>query len=437
MTEEIQIGDRKSIEHKAVPKLRFKEFEGIYSEKMLKKVFSIFNGYAFSSTDSQVSGVRWIKIADVGINEMKKDSPSFLPSNYLQKYNKFIILKGDIVVALTRPIIYKQLKIARIDDLFNNSLLNQRVGKLVSHNHLLYIYYTLQRQSLISKIENRIAGTDPPNLSPAVIGSLKTYIPSIQEQQKIASFLSAVDKKIQQLSRKKELLETYKKGVMQQLFSQEIRFKDKSGKNFAEWEEKKYGEVYTFYSTNSFSRDQLNYEKGEVKNIHYGDIHTKLPTLLDLQKENIPYVNSEIDISKIKAENYCQEGDLIIADASEDHKDIGKAIELIELNNEKVLAGLHTFIARPVKGVISKGFSGYLMQSWKLRKQVMTIAQGTKVLGLSATRMKKLKLEIPSLEEQQKIANFLSAIDKKIEAVSQQIEKTKSFKKGLLQQMFV
>ena len=172
----------------------------------------------------------------------------------------------------------------------------------------------------------------------------------------------------------------------------QLRFKEFDGK----WNEKKYGQIFSFFSTNSFSRDKLNYEKGNVRNIHYGDIHTKFETMFHLLNEEVPFINEDVDISRIKEECYCQEGDLVIADASEDYSDIGKTIELINLNNEKVLAGLHTFLARPNKQDVAKGFSGYLVQSWKVRKQVMTIAQGTKVLGLATSRLGKIKINLPS-----------------------------------------
>lgn len=263
------------------------------------------------------------------------------------------------------------------------------------------------------------------------------YIPSTHEQKKIASFLLLINSKIEKLTRKKELLEEYKKGVMQKLFSGEIRFKDENGDNYPDWIAKLYGDVYSFHFTNSFSRDKLNYENGEVFNIHYGDIHTKFSTNFDLTRESVPRIDIEIDLSKFSEQVYCQEGDLVIADASEDYADIGKTIELINLNNERILAGLHTFLARPNKYPMEKGFAGYLMQSWDVRKQVMVIAQGTKVLGISKSRLSKIKIVIPSSGEQKKIALLLSSIDSKIEQVSFQIKKTKEFQKGLLQQMFV
>jgi len=211
-----------------------------------------------------------------------------------------------------------------------------------------------------------------------------------------------------------------------------LRFKDFSG----EWEEKEYGEIYTFYSTNSLSRDKLNYDDGTVKNIHYGDIHTKFSTMFNIKNEKVPFINSNIDLSKIKEENYCLEGDLVIADASEDYADIGKTMEIINLNNEKIIAGLHTFLARADKYDIALGYGGYLLQSWKVRKQVMTIAQGTKVLSLSTTRLSKIELNLPQKQEQEKIASFLSSIDKKIEKLSKKDELLQSYKKGAMQKIF-
>ena len=142
-----------------------------------------------------------------------------------------------------------------------------------------------------------------------------------------------------------------------------------------EWKSYKLGDILTFYPTNSFSREKLNYESGDVKNIHYGDIHTKFPTILSISGNNeVPYINTDIDLSKFKNEQYLQEGDLIIADASEDYADIGKAIEVKDINDEKVLAGLHTILARDEKNIIVNGFKGYLFLTEDLKTNIKRIA---------------------------------------------------------------
>ena len=203
-----------------------------------------------------------------------------------------------------------------------------------------------------------------------------------------------------------------------------------------EWEDKKYGEIYSFYTTNSLSREKLNYDNGEVKNIHYGDIHTKFSTMFDLENENVPFINSDFDLTRIKEESYCQDGDLVVADASEDYADVGKTIEIINLNNQKVLAGLHTFLARPNKYDMALGYAGYLLQSWKVRWQVMIISQGTKVLSLSTGRLSNIILTIPSKKEQKKIATFLTAIDTKIDQLTKKEKLLQEYKKGMMQKIF-
>ncbi len=224
---------------------------------------------------------------------------------------------------------------------------------------------------------------------------------------------------------------------MQKLFSQKICFKDEQGNEYPDWEEIELGDLYKFISTNSYSREKLNYNHGKVRNIHYGDIHTKFKARFKLAKEYVPFINTDVNLDKVTQDKYCHVGDLVIADASEDYDDIGKAIELLNLNGEQVLAGLHTLLARLVSDNIYIGYGSYMMVCEFVRKQIMRIAQGTKVLSISTGRMNKIKLPIPSKTEQQKIANFLSAIDRKIDLVGTELKLAKSFKKGLLQQMFI
>ena len=211
-----------------------------------------------------------------------------------------------------------------------------------------------------------------------------------------------------------------------------LRFKEFSD----EWKQHALGDIFDFYTTNSFSRDFLDNDKGRVKNIHYGDIHMKFPTLLDVKNTQIPYVKEAVDLSKISIESYCKNGDVVIADASEDYNDIGKAIELKSIGEEKIIAGLHTILARDNKGIMVNGFKGYLMNSPSVRKQIKVYAAGAKVLGISKANISKVKLLIPSGMEQEKIATFFSLIDKKIELQTEKVEELKNYKKGFMQKIF-
>ena len=204
-----------------------------------------------------------------------------------------------------------------------------------------------------------------------------------------------------------------------------------------EWESVKLGDILTFYPTNSFSREKMNYDCGSVKNIHYGDIHTKFPSIVSIQNNNdIPFINNDIDVSKFKQEQYLQDGDLIIADASEDYEDIGKAIEVKDINGEKVLAGLHTLLARDEKKKTVNGFKADLFLTNPLKTNIKIIANGVSVLGISKKDLSKLFINIPSKEEQQKIVNFISNVDKKIDLLKKRSEEYNKFKKYFMQRFF-
>jgi type I restriction enzyme S subunit len=204
-----------------------------------------------------------------------------------------------------------------------------------------------------------------------------------------------------------------------------------------EWEIKSLGEVYLFKVTNSFSRDKLNYKNGLVKNIHYGDIHTKFSTLFNIENEIVPFINPSESLEKIKLENYCVEGDIIFADASEDLDDVGKSIEIVNLNNEKLLSGLHTLLARQIEPKLVIGFGGYLFKSNGIRTGIKKVSHGTKILSISAGRLAGVDIYFPTdKKEQQKIADCLSFLDDRITAETQKLDTLKAHKKGLMQQLF-
>jgi type I restriction enzyme S subunit len=431
---------------KLSPKLRFKEFQESWNRILIQKL--IDDGLIISHLDGNhgglyprseefaSSGVPYITANDFINGRVSFESCKFLPFERAKQFRKGIAKSGDVLFAHNATV----GPTAILETKFEYVILSTTATYFRCDNENLlnhFLKYSFETKGFVEQY-TRVMSQSTRNQVPITTQRKFTVVlPVFPEQQKIASFLSAVDEKIQQFTRKKELLEQYKKGVMQQLFSGKLRFKDENGKAYPKWEEKLFEDIYSFYSTNSLSRDKLNYHSGSVKNIHYGDIHTKFSSQFIVSEEYVPYINNDVDLSKVKDESYCRDGDLVIADASEDYNDIGKSIELVKLNDEKVVAGLHTFLARPDLAKIRIGFSGYLVQAPYVRMQVKKIAQGSKVLSLSPGRLGKIALLIPCKEEQQKIANFLSAIDSKIESVSIQIENTQTFKKGLLQQMFV
>jgi type I restriction enzyme S subunit len=414
------------------PKLRFKEFKGSWSQVALENLAKIERG-KFSirpRNDPRYFGgtMPFIQTGDVTGSSTYLKGFSQTLNNEGVKVSK-VFPSETILITIAANI--GDTTITEYPVACPDSVVAIQPKKELADTIFLKNLIDLQKDFLDSQATQNAQ----KNINLQVLKPLPLIVPTKKEQTKIATFLSSVDDKIAQLSQKSDLLSQYKQGMMQKLFSQQIRFKADDGSEFGEWQSVKFSEKFEFHNTNSFSRALLA-ETGEVMNIHYGDIHTKFSMLFDVKKESVPFLSEELSLTKINQEQYLKIGDLVIADASEDYKDIGKAIEIINLDNQKIVAGLHTYIARP-RQPFALGFCGYLMQTFMVREQIKKLATGISVLGISKTNLNKIEVCIPCLEEQTKIANFLSAIDQKIEVVAQQIEQAKTWKKGLLQQMFV
>ena len=202
------------------------------------------------------------------------------------------------------------------------------------------------------------------------------------------------------------------------------------------WGVKRLGEIYRFKPTNSWSRDQLNYDSGTIKNIHYGDIHKELNRTFRIDDEVVPYVNDTLADS-VKEDAFCEEGDIVLADASEDVDDIGKAIEIVDIGGQRLVSGLHTILASRIDHRIVVGFGAYLYASSGVRKQIQQRAQGAKVLGISKTQLAEVELAYPTeAREQQKIAHCLSSLDEVMGLQAKKVQALKQHKKGLMQQLF-
>jgi type I restriction enzyme S subunit len=202
------------------------------------------------------------------------------------------------------------------------------------------------------------------------------------------------------------------------------------------WGNFKFGNLYNFVSTNSLSRDKLNYEIGDIHNIHYGDIHTRFSTQFVFEKETVPKIIPENLYIKDIEEKFVDIGDLIIADASEDYADIGKAIEIVSTAGKKIVAGLHTIHATPSGNSIAVAFAGHWTKSMEYRRQVMHEAQGAKVLGISARKVAEFTFSAPTLLEQRKIAGVLDTVEEKIGHLSRKKALLDDYKKACMQQLF-
>lgn len=198
------------------------------------------------------------------------------------------------------------------------------------------------------------------------------------------------------------------------------------------WEVKRLGEVCAFLRTNTLSRNQLNVTNGNIQNIHYGDILIKYPAIIDAQKQSIPFINKED--YKESMNDFIEDGDIVMADTAEDET-VGKACEITNVNSKKILAGLHTMLIRPKKGLFSSLFLGYQVNSTSYHKQLNALIQGIKVCSVGKQAIANTYLSLPPLSEQQHIVSVLSLWDTAIEKQDALIEKLILRKRGLMQQL--
>ncbi|WP_323739670.1 restriction endonuclease subunit S [Acinetobacter oleivorans] len=384
----------------ALPKLRFKEFGSGWNSIAIGTFLKIKSGLGFKAEEyTTAEEIRLLQIENVGYGTVKwTHNVKYVPSDYLKLHEGLVLKEGDLVLALNRPVTNDQLKIAKLTKQDSPSILYQRVGKLefIKEEFDSNFIFQIFQKDVKNYVLNSSLGSDQPFISTTDLYKYKLCLPSKEEQTKIASFLSTVDEKIAQLTQKHELLSQYKQGMMQKLFSQQIRFKADDGSEFGEWETLKFKDLI---------------------NIKYGKDHKKLGD------GNIPVLGTGGIMRYV--DSYLYDGESIL---------IGRKGTI---NKPQFISGKFwtvdtLFYTEIGKKILPKfAFQQLLLVNW------LNLNEATGVPSLNTSSIGNIEIKVPCLDEQTKIANFLSAIDQKIEVVVKQIEQAKQWKKGLLQQMFV
>ena len=381
-----------------VPKLRFSGFEGEWKEILLEDFATRGSGHTPSKSYPEYynGDINWISLTD-----SKK-----LDNGYIEFTNTKITQLGlDNSSAVLHPagsvLLSRDAGVGKSAVMKHSMAVSQHfivwtAKENVSSNWFLYNVL----QILKPEFERIAIGNTIKTIGLPYFKKLKITAPAFKEQQKIASFLSAVDEKIQQLYRKKELLEQYKKGIMQQLFSRKLRFKDENGNDYPNWEEKKLGDVATKKSSN-ISANKIEDNFGDF--IIYGA--SGILKKVDFYKEESDYISIVKDGAGVGRLLYCK----------------GKSSVLGTMEIISPKQNIDTY------------FLYCLLSNIDFVKYVT----GSTIPHIYFKDYSSEICGIPSLREQQKIAHFLSGIDGKIEQVNGQLVKTQEFKKGLLQQMFV
>ncbi len=389
--------------HNNIPKLRFSAFDGEWEEKTLGEVSSFYNGKAFKQEELLDTGK--YPVLRVG-NLFTSDKWYY--SNLELEENKLIDL-GDLIFAWSAsfgPRIWQGHRV----------IYHYHIWKVVENPtflHRMFYYWVLENETLKMK-SNSSNGFALLHITKGTIENWNSFFPTLPEQTKIADFLSDVDEKLQTLKQKKTALETYKKGLMQKLFSQALRFKDADGKDFPDWEEKFGNEVFESISDRNHNSD--------------------LPILAITQEHGaIPrdLIDFEISVTDKSVESYkvVNVGDFIISLRSFQGG--------IEYSTYKGICSPAYIILRPVTAIDDRFYKFYLKTDRyiaELQKNLEGIRDGKMI---SFKYFSAISLPFPSLAEQTKIADFLSRIDEKIAVTALALEKMEVWKKGLLQKMFV
>lgn len=387
------------------PKLRFPEFEEDWGKVKLKDVSTYFNGGSFENDVKEEGKYELITLKSIDVSGNLAHSKRYLDIEIptLSKNTLIMILSEQ------SPSLLGMTALIPID---NRYVLNQRVAEIRPSSKVESYFLSLainRNQHYFSKLG---AGTKVQNISKPNVENYEFLCPFIPEQTKIANFLSAVDEKLNLLKEKKEALETYKKGIMQKIFNQELRFKpdqsgvegDDNGNEFPKWEEKTLGEIAEINKGNQLNKDELN------------DFDT------------YPSISGGIEPSGYTDKFNRLENTIIISEG-------GNSCGYVNYIKTKFWCGGHCYSIELLND-INKLF---IYQLLKFNQEgIMSLRVGSGLPNIQKKDLKSFSIEFPSsILEQTKIANFLSAIDKKIELVSTQIQDTQEYKKGLLQQMFV
>ncbi len=399
-------------EIRLVPKLRFPEFVGEWEKKKLENRCAFFSGGTPTSTKKEFYNGNIPFIGSGNIYDEKVDK--FISEEALKSSSAKIVEKGDILYALYGAN-SGDVALSKISGAINQAILCIRTEEKKE-----FLYQVLSHKQEII-VRTYLQGGQG-NLSAQIIKKIKIGFPQLEEQQKIANFLTVIDKRIQSLEKKKNLLEQYKKGVMQQIFKQEIRFKDEGGEVFPQWRKCQLLEI----------ADRVK-NKNKIDNQNVLTISAQLGLVSQLE-----YFNKSVSAKNLTGYYLLEKNDFAYNKSYSNGYPMG-AIKRLNKYDFGVVSTL--YICFRFNEKVSLDFMEQYFETGLQNREIENVAQeGARnhgLLNIGVNDFFEIDLKIPCLEEQIKIANFLSAIDKKITLVNDQIEKTKTYKKGLLQQMFV
>lgn len=384
--------------------------------KKLGNEINILGGNAFSSNDISEEGIKWLKIANVGINKIKEDVLEFLPFEFKEIHKDFLLKSGDYVMALTRPLLGGKLKISKI---LNNDewLLNQRVAKLDSKVGTIEYYINYFKQPYFCyQLEVLMAGTDPPNLSLTEFKNIKIPVPPLPEQKKIADCLSTWDSAIEKQNALINALIDRKKALMQQLLTGKKRLPGFSD----EWKEVKLGDLF----------EKIN-RKNEEGNTNVVTISAQRGFV-----KQTDFFNKSVASETLDNYSLIYHGEFCYNKSYSNGYPLGATKRLIAFEKAVVTTLYICFKIKDQKKSNGSFFEQFF-EANSLDRSLIKIAQeGGRAHGLlnvSLSDFFNIKIKLPPIEEQTAIAEILAAADRELQLQKEKLAQLQTQKKGLMQ----
>ena len=404
-----------------VPALRFPEFTREWKEHYLAEYLDFKNGLN-PSANKFGSGIKFISVMDILNNDFItydciRTSVEITPEEQVA----FVVEKGDMLFQRSsetledvgRANVYMDNRPA----VFGGFVIR---GKKKAEYNPMFFRYLLASPYARKKIIPMGAGAQHFNIGQDGLSKVKLHFPILQEQQKIAALLRLIDERIATQNKIIEKLETLIKGITDVLLDNPL------------WEKVFLHSFMQFYQSNSLSWEQLSYEDGKIRNLHYGLIHNF--STKGINANSLPMILSH---NEPKQYTLCKVGDVAFADASEDTNEIGKAVEFISVHPSGTICGLHTLHGRDIKNKTVVGFKGFAFNSRYFHDQIKRLAQGSKVFSITANNLLSCYIYIPNIAKQEMITKLLHAYEEKIMANKTLLDKYEMQRTYLLQRMFI
>ncbi|MEB3214761.1 MAG: restriction endonuclease subunit S [Nostocales cyanobacterium 94392] len=411
--------------NKNVPKLRFPEFEGDWGKKSLQEIsVNGFSNGVFNDPQKVGSGYRLINVKDMysgdsidveSLTKLELDEKEFLKNK--AEYGDIFFTRSSLV---KEGIAYSNVLLEKAEDItYDGHLikLSPNQSSYLPELIALVLKTDTSRRQFVARGKTGTMTT----IGQDDVATVKIFCPSLKEQEKIASFFGSVDRRLTQLRRKQELLQTYKRGVMQKIFSQEIRFKRDDGKPFPDWQKKKLGEIAS-----------RQVKKNLDKSITRVLTNSAVQGVVDQQD----YFDKDIANADNLAGYYIiEKGDYVY------NPRISTSAPVGPIHKNKIGLGVMSPLYTVFRFKTEEdAFYEQLFKTSVWHKYMCSVANyGARYdrMNITTSDFMALPLPYPISEEQEKIVDFLTAIDRKIETLSRQIEQTEKFKKCLLQKLFV